>query len=74
MREIFYILLINTAVPVLRLNKPSQNNRQSLRLQYVVHRAKIRREGRLLKLPTLEMSNFCILPFVLISLATTKAK
>lgn len=61
-------------VPVLRLNKPDQINRQSLRLQYIVHRAKICREERFLMLPTLEMSNFCVLPFVLISLAKTEAK
>lgn len=46
MGEIFHILLINFAVLVLRLNKPGQINRQSLRLQYVVHRAKIHREIR----------------------------
>ena len=43
MGEIIHILFINIAVPVLRLNKPGQINRESLRLKYVVHRAKTRK-------------------------------
>lgn len=36
-----------------------------MRMQYVVHRAKNCREERFLTAPTLKMSNFYILPFVL---------
>lgn len=62
--QIFHILLINTAVLVLRLHKPGQINRQSLKLQYVVIRAKDCRKERFLTAP-LKMSNFYILPFAL---------
>lgn len=66
MGEIFHILLINIALPAVRLNKPGQINRVSLRLQNIVHSAKMRREGRVLTLRPLKTSNSFILPFVLI--------